>query len=127
MNIVDSSLWIEFFAGTKLDISIIDVIRKTSTLYVPAICLYEVHKKFINDNDIEKADLAVYIMKNGKVIDLDSEIAVLASNISKQYKLPMADSIIYATAQIHNAEIYTQDKHFKDLKQVRYFEARKTT
>ncbi len=127
MNIVDSSLWIEFFAGTKLNISIINVIRKTSTLCVPVICLYEVHKKFINDNDIEKADLAVDIMKNGKVIDMNSEIAVFASNVSKQYKLPMADSIIYATAQIHNAEIYTQDKHFKDLKQVRYFEARKTT
>jgi len=127
MNIVDSSLWIEFFAGTKLDISIIDVIRKTNALYVPAICLYEVHKKFINDNDIEKADLAVDIMKIGNVIDINSEIAVFASNISKQYKLPMADSIIYATAKIHNAEIYTQDKHFKDLKQVRYFEAQKTT
>ncbi len=38
-----------------------------------------------------------------------------------QYKLPMADSIIYATAQIYNAEIYTQDKHFENLKQVRYF------
>jgi len=127
MNIVDSSLWIEFFAGTKLDISIIDVIRKTNELYVPAICLYEVHKKFINDNDVKKADLAMDIMKIGNVIDMDSKIAVLASNVSRQYKLPMADSIIYATAQIYNAEIYTQDKHFKDLKQVRYFEARKTT
>ncbi|GBU22335.1 hypothetical protein R80B4_02242 [Fibrobacteres bacterium R8-0-B4] len=123
MNIVDSSLWIEFFAGTKLDISIIDVIRKTKSLCVPAICLYEVHKKFINDNDIEKADLAVDIMKIGIVIDIDSEIAVLASNVSKQYKFPMADSIIYATAEIYNAEIYTQDKHFENLERVRYFEA----
>jgi predicted nucleic acid-binding protein len=124
MNIVDTSLWIEFFAGTKLDISIINAVKKTDKLYVPVICLYEVRKKFVNDNDSEKADLAVNIMKIGRVIDMDSEIAVLASDISKQYKLPMADSIIYATAKIYNAEIYTQDKHFENLEQVHFFEKR---
>jgi len=125
MNIVDTSLWIEFFAGTTLDISVMNAIRQTDKLYVPVICLYEVRKKFIIDDDFEKAGLAVDIMKIGKVIDMDSEIAVLASDISKRHKLPMADSIIYATAQIHDAEIYTQDKHFENLERVRYFEARK--
>jgi predicted nucleic acid-binding protein len=126
MNIVDTSLWIEFFAGTKLDISVINAISNTRVLYVPVICLYEVRKKFINDNDVEKADLAVDIMKFGKIIDIDSEIAVLATDIGKQHKLPLADSIIYATARLYNAEIYTQDKHFKNLEQVYYFEAQKS-
>jgi len=76
--------------------------------------------------NFEKADLAMDIMRTGNVINMDSEIAVLASDVGKQYKHPMADSIIYATAKICNAEIYTQDKHFKDLEQVHYFEARKT-
>ena len=122
MNIIDTSLWIEFFAGTKLDTSIITAIKKIDELYVPAICLYEVRKKFLNDNDIEKADLAVDIMKIGKVINIDSDIAVLASDVSRHYKLPMADSIIYATAKIYNAEIFTQDKHFENMEQVYYFE-----
>jgi len=121
MNIVDTSLWIEFFAGTELDKSILNAIKSKDELYVPVICLYEVRKKFVNDNDIEKADLAVEIMKIGKVIDINSEIAILASSIGKQFKLPMADSIIYATAKIYNAEIYTQDKHFENLENVHYF------
>jgi predicted nucleic acid-binding protein len=121
MNIVDTSLWIEFFAGTRLDTSIIDAIKKKDGLYVPVICLYEVRKKFLNDGDVGKADLAVDIMKIGKVIDMDSEIAVLASDVSKRHKLPMADSIIYATAEIYRAELYTQDKHFENLPRVRYF------
>ena len=121
MNIVDTSLWIEFFAGTELDESILNAIKKIDELYVPVICLYEVRKKFVNDNDVEKADLAVEIMKIGKVIDIDPEIAILASSLSKQYKLPMADSIIYATAKIYNAEIYTQDKHFENLENTHYF------
>jgi predicted nucleic acid-binding protein len=121
MNIVDTSLWIEFFAGTELDWSILNAIKSKDELYVPVICLYEVRKKFVNDNDIEKANLAVEIMKIGKVIDMDIEVAILASSVSKQFKLPMADSIIYATAKIHNAEIYTQDKHFENLENVHYF------
>jgi len=121
MNIIDTSLWIEFFAGAKLDASILSAIRNKNELCVPVICLYEVRKKFLNDKDVAKADLAVDIMKIGNVIDMDSEIATLASDVGKRHRLPMADSIIYATAQIHNAEIYTQDKHFEGLGGVHYF------
>jgi len=121
MNIIDTSLWIDFFAGTPLDESIINALSNNNELYVPVICLYEVKKKFLNDNDVVKAVTAIDIMKKGMVISIDSEIALLASDISKQHKLPMADSIIYATAVLRNAELYTQDKHFENLKRVHYF------
>jgi len=121
MNIVDTSLWIEFFAGTPLDKSIVNVLSNNNELYVPTICLYEVKKKFLTDNDTVKAVSAIDIMKKGMVIDIDSEIALLASDISKQHKLPMADSIIYATAVLWDAELYTQDKHFENLDRVHYF------
>lgn len=121
MIIVDTSLWIEFFAGTKLDLSVLNAIRNKNELCIPVVCLYEIRKKFLNDNDVAKADLSVDILKSGRIIDMDSEIAILASDISKQHKLPMADSLIYATAQIHGAELYTQDKHFDGLANVHYF------
>ena len=121
MNIVDTSLWIEYFAGTPLDESILNALYKNDELYVPTICLYEVRRKFLNDNDVAKAVTAIDIMKNGMVISINSEIALLASDISIQYKLPMADSIIYATSVLYNADIYTQDKHFQNLDRVRFF------
>jgi len=121
MNIIDTSLWIEFFAGTPLDESIVNAIGNSDEMYVPSICLYEVRKKFLNDNDPDTAVAVIDIMKNGKVINLDSEIALLASDIGKQHKLPMADSIIYATAILWDAELYTQDKHFDNLDRVHYF------
>jgi len=121
MNIIDSSLWIEFFAGTPLDGRIVNALLNIEEMYVPAICLYEVRKKFLNDNDASKAVTAIEIMKKGIVISIDSEIALLASDISKQHKLPMADSIIYATAVMKDAELYTQDKHFDNLDRVHYF------
>jgi len=60
-------------------------------------------------------------MKEGIVISIDAEVALLASDLSKQYKLPMADSIIYATTVLLDAELYTQDKHFENLDRVHYF------
>jgi predicted nucleic acid-binding protein len=121
MNIVDSSLWVEYFLDNDIDVSIIDAITNTGDLFVPSICLYEVHKKFLSVNDVEKANLSVEIMQSAAVISITSQIAVLAAKLGKRHKLPMADSIIYATAQIYSAELYTQDKHFENLPRVRYF------
>jgi predicted nucleic acid-binding protein len=121
MNVVDSSLWVEYFLDNDIDQSIINAIKNKSELYVPSICLHEVYRKFLSVNDVEKADLAVDIMQNAVVISLTPRIAVLAAKLGKQYKLPMADSIIYVTAKIYNAEVYTQDKHFENLNNVHYF------
>jgi predicted nucleic acid-binding protein len=121
MNIIDTSLWIEYFAGSPLDESIIKIFSSNDKLYVPTICLYEVKKKFLNDDDAVKAVTAIDIMKKGIIINIDSETALLASDISKQHKLPMADSIIYAATILWDAELYTQDKHFENLDRVHYF------
>ena len=121
MNIVDSSLWIEYFLENDIDNSIISVIKNKSKLYVPSICLYEVYKKFLSINDMERTDLAIDIMQNATVVGATPRIAILAAKLGKQHKLPMADSIIYATAKIYDAEIYTQDNHFDNLENVHYF------
>jgi len=37
------------------------------------------------------------------------------ASLSIDYKLPMADAIIYATARAHQAELITSDAHFSGL------------
>jgi toxin FitB len=121
MNIVDSSLWIEYFLETNIDQSVIDTIKDTDNLYVPVICLYEVYKKFLSIGDSDKANIAVAIMQDADVVGINPQLAVLAAQLGRQHKLPMADSIIYATAVLWDAELYTQDKHFENLDRVHYF------
>jgi predicted nuclease of predicted toxin-antitoxin system len=48
-----------------------------------------------------------------------------AGKISKNHKMPMADSIIYAMNLKYNCILWTQDKHFMELKCVKYFEKQK--
>jgi len=121
MNIVDSSLWVEYFLENDIDQSVIDTIKDTDNLYIPVISLYEVYKKFLSIGDSEKANIAVDIMQNAAVIGITPQLAILAAQLGKQYTLPMADSIIYATAVLWDAELYTQDKHFENMDRVHYF------
>jgi len=121
MNIVDSSLWVEYFLENDINQSIINIIKDIDNLYIPVISLYEVYKKFLSISDRQKANIAVDIMQNAVIIGINPQLAILAAQSSRQHKLPMADSIIYATAILYDAEIYTQDKHFENLDRVHYF------
>jgi len=122
MNIVDSSCWLEYFAGSRVGDEVSSVIEDTDHLLVPAIVVYEVFKKLILELDEDKALYAIAHMKQGHIVNLDTDLAIYAAKIGKDNKLAMADSIIYAITKKYNALLWTQDKHFKDLKSVKYFE-----
>ena len=122
MNIVDSSCWLEYFEGSRVGEEVSSVIEDTDHLLVPTIVVYEVFKKLILELDEDKALYAVAHMKQGHIVNLDTDLAIYAAKIGKDNKLAMADSIIYAITKKYNAVLWTQDKHFKDLKSVKYFE-----
>ena len=60
-------------------------------------------------------------MRQAKVIDVTTSIAIQAAKLSYEKNIPMADSIIYITAIINDAIIWTQDVDFKGLESVKYF------
>jgi len=122
MNIVDSCVGWSYFAGTHIGYEVAHIIEDTDHLLVPSITIYEVFKKILIELDEDKALFAIAHMKQGNVIDLDTDLAIYAAKIGKENKLPMADSIIYAVNQKYDATLWTQDKHFQDLPSVRYVE-----
>ena len=122
MNIVDSSCWLEYFSGSSVGDKVASCIEKTNELLVPSITIYEVFKKILMELDEDRALFAIAHMKQGKVIELDSDLAIYSAQIGKSYKLAMADSIIYAVTIKYNAILWTQDKHFYNLGKVKYFE-----
>ncbi len=122
MNIVDSSCWLEYFAGSETGEAVAPIIEDLDALIVPSITLYEVFKKLLQELDEDRALFVLAHMKQGRVIDLDAPLALYAAQLGIEHKLPLADSVIFATALKHGATLYTQDEHFKGLKQVRYLE-----
>ena len=95
-------------------------IRNTSELIVPAISIYEVYKRLLQQTDKNSALRAVSIMKMGKVVELDASLAMNAAEISFDLKIPMADSIILATSRQYNATLWTQDSDFQGIEGVLY-------
>lgn len=65
---------------------------------------------------------AASVMHQGKVAPLTANIALAAAKIGLELKLPLADSVILATARSYQAVVWTQDVHFKGLPEVRYTE-----
>ena len=122
MNIVDSSGWIEYVADEANASFFEPAIIDAENLLVPTICLYEVFKRVLQEFGEERALDTMGIMSLGTIIDLDRQIAIHAAQTSNELKLAMADSIILATARTHNAILWTQDEHFKDIEGVKYIE-----
>lgn len=121
MNIVDSSGWLEYFAdGPNADLFAVPL-GKSAELLVPSITLYEVFKIVCRQRGEDAALQAVAMMQQGKVVELSSSIALLAAKLSLEVKTPMADCIILATAQIHAAQLWTQDNDFEGISGVRFF------
>lgn len=116
-NVVDSSGWLEYFTDSKRAKLFASAIEDAGNLVVPVISIYEVCKKVLRERGENDALQIASMMQTGQVVDLDGALALEAM----RYALPMADSLIYATAMRHGATLWTQDEHFKDLPHVRFF------
>ncbi len=116
-RVLDSSCWLEFFADTDRADLFAAVIDDTSSLVVPVITVYEVTKKLAREAGEEVATAALSLMQRGQIVAVDLPLALDATLNG----LPLADSLIYATARRHGAQLWTQDRHFDGLPGVRYF------
>lgn len=120
-NVIDSSAWLEYFANGTGAAHFASAIEAVSRLVVPAICLLEVFKVVLRQRGESDALQAVALMQQGAVVDLDASLALAAAHVGFEYRLPLADSIIYATAQRVGGVVWTQDDDFDGLPDVRYF------
>ena len=127
MNVVDSCAWLEYFAAGPNAAFFGRAIEATGKLVVPTLSLYEVFKRILQQRTEGDALVAVALMQQGTVVELDARVALSAARISVDLKLPMADSVMLATARAFGATLWTQDEHFEGLPDVRYRPAKTPT
>jgi predicted nucleic acid-binding protein len=124
VNVVDSSGWLEYFADGPTADFFATGIESVPELVVPSISIYEVFKRVLQQRSEGDALQAVAVMQQGSVVESDSSLALQAARISVNSGLPMADSVILATARAHNATLWTQDSDFAGMEGVRYAQKR---
>ena len=121
MNIVDSSGWLAYFADEPNAKHFITPLKDTASLVIPSVTIYEVFKVVLRETSENEALQAAAAMQKGRVVDLTAMLAIAASKLSLEHGIPMADSIILATAKAFDAAIWTQDSDFKNIAGVKYF------
>ncbi len=121
MNIVDSSGWLAYFADEPNAMHFLTPLNDPTSLVVPTVTIYEVFKVILRESGESEALQAVAAMRKGTVVDLTAPLAIAASKLSMEYNLPMADSVILATAKEFSAILWTQDSDFIDINGVKYF------
>ena len=120
MNVVDSSAWLEYFADGPNAGFFSRPIERPEELVVPSLTIYDVFKRVLQQRDEGDALRAVALMQQGRVVDLDGRLAVAAARVSIETRLPLADSVVLATARLHDATLWSQDADFERLPGVRY-------
>ncbi|MFT4603727.1 MAG: putative nucleic acid-binding protein [Rhodothermales bacterium] len=123
MNVLDSSGWIEVFqSGVNTDF-FEEVLQDEPSLLVPSLCITEVYRVVRRRVGVRTALRVVSLMRRHRVVDISSEIALLAGELGSSHSLALADSIILACTRSHGATLWTQDKDFDGLPDVRYIPA----
>lgn len=120
MNVVDSSGWLEYFADGPNASFFARPIENVDYLIVPSLSLFEVFKRVLQQRDENDALDAIALMQQGTVVSLDASLALMAARTSVDERLPMADSVILATAREYDATLWTQDADFEGLGKVKY-------
>jgi len=121
VNLVDSSAWLEYFAAGPQAGRFASAIEAEKKLLVPAIVLLEVTRRVMQQRGEDAALQAAALLHQGQLVPLDSGLALSAAKVGVEHKLPLADSIIFATAQQFDATIWTMDADFEGLARVRYY------
>ncbi len=120
MIVIDSSGWLEFLTDGVLANEYASRLRQPATVITPTIVIYEVYKHARRLLSEEAAVDAVAAMQKTRVVALTEELALIAADLSLAHKLPMADAIVLATAQAHDAEVVTSDAAFAGIPGVVY-------
>lgn len=122
MIVIDSSLWIEHFEGSKNGRLVQEILESNDQIVVPSIIITEIYKKILSETDETTANDYIAQFQEYKIVNLDFYMAIQTAKNSKELKLPLADAIIYSTAQTLNAMLFTMDRHFMNLQNVKYIE-----
>jgi predicted nucleic acid-binding protein len=118
--VVDSCGWVERLAGSPHGELYGEAMQDPEAMLVPAVCVTEVFRTIARELGEPSALVAIGLMRQATVVALDGDLAVEAARLGLAQGLPLADSIIYATALRHHAELWTHDTHFRGLPGVRF-------
>ena len=114
---LDSSAWIEYFAGSESGKIVKEYIDGSDTIYSSTIALFEIKHKYIREGK-EWTERMDFIIERSVIVDVDTDLSLLAADLRHNLHLHSLDALIYATSKTTKSTLITKDPHFKDIQDV---------
>ena len=129
-SVYDTRFFIEYFYSWDSEFlrRLKEDLRAVKERMVSALTVHEIHRINLEREGREVATLrSETIRRDFNVVDVDYETAVRSAELRSRHRIPMADSVIAATAQIHGCTVVSDDPHFQEIEDLktRWFTARR--
>jgi predicted nucleic acid-binding protein len=121
-SVYDTRFFIEYFYSNDAEFlkKLKEDLRAVKERMVSALTIHEIHRISLEREGRDVATLrSRTIRADFKVVDVNYEIAVKSAELRSKHRIPMADSIIAATAQIHGCPLVSDDPHFKQIQELK--------
>jgi predicted nucleic acid-binding protein len=122
MSVYDTRFFIEHYYSRNEEVlkKTRNTLKTDKNKVTSAIVVHEVYKLTLEKEGKEQAELRTRLLeKDFKVIDVDAQIAKMSAELRHKYRIPLADSIIAATAKSLKLECITDDKHLIQMKEIK--------
>ena len=123
MNLIDSSAWIEYLREGSHASALEKYLLHPQSLIVPTLVVFEVYRFLVKKVGMKEAIFAITQLQKGTLLELNEEIALYAAELSLKHQLATADSIVYASALLSEAQLITLDNDFRGLPSCKVFNA----
>jgi toxin FitB len=117
-RLYDTRFFFEYFysENPQLVKKLKEELKSTKERLVSSLTIHEFHRIVLKTKGKEVALLrSSTIQRDCKVIDVDYLIAIKSAELRAKHPMPMADSVIAATAQINECPLFSDDAHFKNI------------
>lgn len=122
MHVVDTCGWIEWLTDGLLAEKFAPFLADSANLIVPTLVQFELYRWCLREKNEAVALDIIGLTEVCLVRPLDTRIALSAADLSAQYKLAMADAVVYASALAARGQLLTSDAHFTGLPDVCYWQ-----
>ncbi|MBS7618629.1 PIN domain-containing protein, partial [Candidatus Bathyarchaeota archaeon] len=111
-SVYDTRFFIEYFYSKNLEFlkKLKEDLKRVRGKVVSVLTIHEVYRISLEKEGRDVADLrGKIICKDFKVVNVDYDVAVRSAELRSKYRIPMADSVIAATAQMHKCTLASDD------------------
>lgn len=121
-SVYDTRFFVEYFYSGDADFlkRLKEDLRVVRERMVSALTMHEMHRVNLEKEGREVATLrSETIRRDFNVADVDYETAIRSAEMRSRHRMPMADSVIAATAQIHGCSLVSDDPHFQGIENLK--------